>query len=51
VQDGEFGQLGGGGDDEVGDRGGAVLAAVGEQGEDFDGPLLDGRGEVFDRHR
>jgi hypothetical protein len=31
VQDGEFGQFGRGGDDEVGDRGSAVLAAVGEQ--------------------
>jgi len=39
------------GNDEVGDRGCAVLAAVGQQGEHLDGPVLNHRGLVFHWHR
>jgi hypothetical protein len=35
VQHGESRQFGGGGNDQAGDGRGAVLAAVGEQGQDF----------------
>src|SRR5215471_9298297 len=50
VQDREPGQFGGRGDDQVRYGGGAVLAAVGEQGKDLYRPLLDRGGQVFDRH-
>ena len=50
VQDGESGELCGGGDDQVRDRGGTVLAAVGQQGQDLDRTVLDRRGQVFHWH-
>src|SRR5215831_1347904 len=50
VQDREPGQFGGRGDDHVRYGGGAVLAAVGEQGKDLHRPVLDRGGQVFHRH-
>jgi len=50
VHDGEPGQLGRGGDDEVGDRGCTVVPQVSEQRLHFDGAILDRRGLVLDRH-
>jgi hypothetical protein len=44
VQDGQPGQFSRGGDDQVWYRGGTVLAAVGEQGQDFGRAVLNGRG-------
>ena len=39
-----------GGDDQVADGGGAVLAPVGQQGQDLNRAILDRRGQVFDGH-
>jgi hypothetical protein len=41
VQDGQTGKFGGGRDDEVGDRGAAVLATVSEEQLDFQRAVLN----------
>jgi hypothetical protein len=43
VQDGQPGEFGSGGDDQIGYRWCPVLAAVGQQGQDLDSAVLDGR--------
>jgi hypothetical protein len=51
VQDGESGEFGGCCDEEVGDRWGAVLAAVGAESLDLDRSSFDRGCEVLDGHR
>ncbi len=51
MENGEPGQFGGSGDEDVGDRGRTVPATIGEQREHLNGTVLDGRGQVFDWHR
>ncbi len=50
VQDAQAGELGQGGEQQVWDRGGAVLAALAEPCLHLDGTVLGAWGEVLDRH-
>lgn len=47
MQDCELREFGYGGDEQIGNGGGAVVASVGEDRLHLDGPVLDGRGEVL----
>lgn len=51
VQERQAGQLPGGGHEKIGDRRGTVLCPVGQQLLHVLGTLLDGWGEVLNRHR